>query len=295
MASGSLRMILFVCLFILFYSSFLLLGVGGQEKRVPVKERCFQPSACTRPCSAVFSGQRKSDLGELTRERVCHSHSSLTCTVMLDFSLTSKVLLLTSISWFFSHSSFWIIIPWMLLLYRLRIEVLTQACYKGAALPFSLGCWSHCRTLTGLSKSKGWRNSHSLGMESFWTKNEWENMPWRTPLVLCLCLGCHVQDGHYSSAWVLILRWCNRFHLKISEHFLAPKKSLTGSLHCISQFYRGLDVVLRNLNNLLVTEFGTKTNHSSRLPPSTAVHGFPQLMYSALCQHGPLYWTTLLL
>lgn len=47
---------------------------------------------------AVFSGQRKSDLGDLTKERVRHSHSSLTCTVMLDFFLTSKVLLLTYIS-----------------------------------------------------------------------------------------------------------------------------------------------------------------------------------------------------
>lgn len=276
-------------------SSLLLLGVGGQEKRVPVKERCFKPSTSTRPSSAVLSGQRKSDLGELTRERVRHSHSSLTCTVLLDFFLTSKVLLLTSISWFFSHSSFWVIIPWMLLLYRLRIEVLTQACYEGAALPFSLGCWNHCRTLTGLSKSKGWRNSHSLGMESFWTKNEWENIPWRTALVPCLRLGCHVQDSHYSSAWV-ILWWCNRFHLKISEYFLAPQKSLIGSLHCISQFSRGLDVVLRNSNNLLVTEFGTKTNCTSQLPPSTATHGFPQLALDlAVWQQGPLYSTMLLL
>ena len=51
--------------------------------------------------SAVFSGQRKSDLWDLTKERVRHSHSSLTCTVMLDFPLTSKVLLLTTF-----HSSF---------------------------------------------------------------------------------------------------------------------------------------------------------------------------------------------
>lgn len=69
----------------------------------------------------------------------------------------------------------------------------------------------------------------------------------------------HVQDGHYSSAWILISQWCNRFHLKISEHFPAPKKSLIGTLYCISQFYRGLNVVLRSLPNLLVTELGSKT------------------------------------
>lgn len=61
----------------------------------------------------------------------------------------------------------------------------------------------------------------------------------------------HVDVGHYSLAWISILQQFNRFHLKISEHFPAPKKSLTGNLYRSSQFNRGLNVVLRNLPNLI--------------------------------------------
>lgn len=61
----------------------------------------------------------------------------------------------------------------------------------------------------------------------------------------------HVHVGRHSLAWISILQQWNRLHLKISEHFPASKKSLIGNLYCISQFYRGLNVVLRNLPNLV--------------------------------------------
>lgn len=80
-------------------------SLTGGKKRIPSKTKqknAFSTSHVQQTSLFVVFSRlcfwSKFDLGDLIKGKVRHSHSGLTCTVMVDFFLISKVLLLTCLS-----------------------------------------------------------------------------------------------------------------------------------------------------------------------------------------------------